>query len=1294
MRWSRISLYFLAGIVAILLAATAVLVTMDFGRFKDRIEVAGSEFLGRELRIDGELHATIGSSIDLFVEDFYLANPAWAENDAFVTARKIDISVDTWSLINGPIEFKRIEIDGVRVNIEQNENGDASWTFDALAAISGQEVEEEAPAGDPTIDRLPVMLDYAAITDTEVSYRSSAMEQPLILVVDSILSRIDGDNLTVNLTGSLNETAIHFEKTTGPIDNLLDYKDVTIDLIGNIGEISFRSSTWIDDFLSPRRPRLDLEIIGPSAQYLTDILSLKRVTEGPLNLVVSVQEESGQMVASFEGVFGEFVFAVDGHFQDIQELQDIHLNISAGGPDIGSVIRLAGGTYDDLDPFTIEGKIDRSGPMVTIDDVSVVIGESRMTVNGVFANFPTTKGAEVELIASGPDFGRFNRLLGMPGRLDGAFTTSVKLSPHDDGRTLIELDANAQHIRIQVQSLLSESENFADTTVQLNISGANIAIVAAAAGVEGFPAEAFEIAGTLEKDRTGYRLQKVRALVGDDLIQLDGHIGDRPLGGETDFEISVSGSDLGASVIAFGASAENLPKGAYHLTGRFQKQDDKLWLRNIEAAIGENDEYQFELSGFLTIDQELRDSAVTVHAKGASLAALAELARLEGVPDFPFEIRTDIRRGSANTYFENGRFNSGIVEVEFGGYVGDKPLEDDLEFTFKADVPRMKAVIAEFGVAVDQIPAGDLVASGTLRNKAGKMSLIGFVANFEGATLHASGRIGQIPTMDGTEIEFALSGSDLSQLLPPGTSADSLAHDFAVEGRIALKGKFIEIDRLTANLGHTTLGGEARFALDPIMDSGSFSLKADSPDLFELFPKLKNISIPQAVRMKFRGGGNWSDNYWNFDDVNLQLGEGYISLSGGLDGPPGFNRTDLNIEVHASSVRKLSILAGRELPDQALHLTARLLGTPDVMTMENFALSFGESDLEGDFSMRSGEIPAVKIDVLSALFDISEYFPQDNEAPPPPPQEKNGKVIPDTPLPLELLRRINADVQIDIGELRTPGMIQRGVRLNASLSDGVLNIENLSLISQRGGHLKLSAGLVPDSSAGADFTLSIDGSDLIMGFAAKTEEDLQQLPLFELRAELTANGATVRDLAGSLDGYVRLVGGKGRVKAGSFTMFTRDFISEVISTVNPFTKSDPYTNVECAVVLLPFDNGVIKAKPALIQKTDKLLIFANTEIDLKSEKLDADFKMVPQKGIGISVSGLVNPYIKIVGTLAEPSLVVDPESLLIEGGIAVATVGLSILAKGFKNRFLSEKDPCGEAVKEFDKAIASKYTLH
>jgi hypothetical protein len=945
---------------------------------------------------------------------------------------------------------------------------------------------------------------------------------------------------------------------------------------------------------------------------------------------------------------------------------------------------LAGREYADSDPFEVRGRISRLGSEVTIDNVLVVIGASNLTVDGFFGEFPTPKGGHLSLVASGPDYGRFNRLFGMPGRLGGSFTTSLNLAPTGDGRTRIEFEANAPDIRVKLESLFSIADNFVGTTVQLDVSGPEIGTIATAAGFDGLPAEDFRITATIEKDPDGYIVRGFEAEVDDDVFKINGHIGDQPLAGETDLEIDIYGLNLGASVIALGGSAERLPKGAFFLQGRVQKQDEKLWLRDIRGAIGDDGEYDFHLSGSLTPRQQFVGSQLNIHAQGVSLAALAELAGQQGIPDIPFNISADVSRRSASTYFENGTFESGIVVMEFAGHVGDKPLEDDMALIFEASVPRMKDVIADFGIPVDMLPDGGLVASGSVQQKAGKISAQQFEASFGGAKMQISGDIGQLPSLAGTRLKFELAGEDFSRLLPPNVAGESLVHAFAASGIMSLSTNELEVERFRANIGHTKLSGDFVFGLDPFLGSGSFGVNADSPDIFQLLPKLNEDSVPQVAKLKYRGSGNWADNFWSVENSKLELGEDYLEISGSLDGPPNFERTELDVVWVSSSVRQLSAIAGRALPDHPLWLKARLVGTRDVITLEDFELTFGESDLQGQFTMRAGDVPALDIDVKSRLFDISEYLPEPQEEAQPDAPVVDHKVIPDTPLPLQFLRSIEADVKIDAGEIRTRSLTMLGLDLDASVANGALKIQKLTYASLRGGHLTLSADLIPNESGGADITFSADGKDLVLGIRAKTEEELQQLPLIEVRAELTGSGETGRDLAGSMDGYVRVVSGAGRVPSGSLSFFTQDFFTELVSAINPFTKSEPYTSVDCAVILLHFDEGVVKGQPAFVQQTDKLRISANTKIDLKTEKLNVDFKMTPRKGLGLSISNLVNPYIKLTGTLGSPSLVVDPESVLIEGGVAVATAGLSVLAKSFKDRFLSGKDPCGKAVAQAD----------
>ena len=88
------------------------------------------------------------------------------------------------------------------------------------------------------------------------------------------------------------------------------------------------------------------------------------------------------------------------------------------------------------------------------------------------------------------------------------------------------------------------------------------------------------------------------------------------------------------------------------------------------------------------------------------------------------------------------------------------------------------------------------------------------------------------------------------------------------------------------------------------------------------------------------------------------------------------------------------------------------------------------------------------------------------------------------------------------------------------------------------------------------------------------------------------------------------------------------------------------------------------------------------------------FKTVPQKGLGLSVGNLVNPFVGVGGTLAQPYLTLNPEQSLVTGGAAMATGGLSFLATSLFDRFLREAHPCQATLKKVDQEftdLAEKY---
>ena len=296
------------------------------------------------------------------------------------------------------------------------------------------------------------------------------------------------------------------------------------------------------------------------------------------------------------------------------------------------------------------------------------------------------------------------------------------------------------------------------------------------------------------------------------------------------------------------------------------------------------------------------------------------------------------------------------------------------------------------------------------------------------------------------------------------------------------------------------------------------------------------------------------------------------------------------------------------------------------------------------------------------LYDIPDCAPaatpQNNASSIP---VANERLIPDTPLQFDFIQGFSANVDLQLGEVHSQQHVINDLRITGLLADGSLRIKSFSLRTANGGTLK--GKLVLESQEhGTRFGMKVFGENLKLGMPAETAEDFDKLPPYDLRLVFVTSGSTPREMAGALNGYLKLTSGEGQIKASAMKILTQDFLFELLNTVNPFRKTVPYSKIKCTVVLATVEDGQLIGKPVLVRQSDRLNIFVDTKIDLKTESLDADIKTVPVKGLGLSLGNLVNPYIKVVGTFANPRIVLNSESVVLEGGAAVAVAAVRDVA--------------------------------
>ena len=181
----------------------------------------------------------------------------------------------------------------------------------------------------------------------------------------------------------------------------------------------------------------------------------------------------------------------------------------------------------------------------------------------------------------------------------------------------------------------------------------------------------------------------------------------------------------------------------------------------------------------------------------------------------------------------------------------------------------------------------------------------------------------------------------------------------------------------------------------------------------------------------------------------------------------------------------------------------------------------------------------------------------------------------------------------------------------------------------------------------------------------------------DIDINLDSTGTDLRTLLGNINGMIFINARGGRMTGNP--MLNRlygDMLQEILATINPFRQSDPYTDFDCIVMPLQFDDGQLTSAPAVFSSTNKIRIGASPSVNFKTEDLRIVVRTTPRRALSISAGELVNPFVQIVGTLAAPRLAVDETGVLIAGGAAIATAGLTVLARGLWDRMKGAGDPC------------------
>lgn len=431
--------------------------------------------------------------------------------------------------------------------------------------------------------------------------------------------------------------------------------------------------------------------------------------------------------------------------------------------------------------------------------------------------------------------------------------------------------------------------------------------------------------------------------------------------------------------------------------------------------------------------------------------------------------------------------------------------------------------------------------------------------------------------------------------------------------------------------------------------------------------------------------------------IELQSSKATLKLTGDIN----INGIDENIIELKMDVQELPFTGlnfsaiTQYLP---LSLSSKLIVDTDRIEVKLTEGQFGNSDVAGkviidkftsvkpsiDINLRSG-----KLSYVSDEQPTAELTEQDKPI---------EKLFNDTPIDWQWLHdyQLNADLQI--AELDYAGLLFQDVNLPVTIEEGTLALPAVSAKLGEGhisGALSIideQTGLENQSPVEISATLTVQDAKLdALGLFSKEQIEGG---LLNIDSKLSLQGNSSQQLANSTRGFVFVDASQSVIKSNSFELIGSDLLMEFLSKLNPFSKEDKHTDLECAVAYFPIEKGIFDLENAVAIKTSKIVITGDGAIDLSKEELNIKFTPTMRQGVGLNIGSLVK-FVKLGGSLTQPRPALDAAGLLTTGlaaSVAISTGGVSLLADGLVSK-LTNDQACKQVKENYLKSKKNDLSL-
>ena len=1180
-------------------------------------------------------------------------------------------------LVKGPLERYLSELAGYRISLE----GGLEISPGRLSVLTAKNIRISAPAWADNRDLISV--DYLRLAlDT-----GSLFED--IVIIDSL----QADNLQLNLETDANGIGNWISANTHSPDdsgrdetggdpvvifNKIQFNDVGLRYkTGEKGIEHLLHITSLDQHQQPDG-MLHISMNGDFNDRLIELTG----SIGPYANLLATHDIS----FAGNGHFGELSFSGNGLIDDLMAPRRPQFIFEIQGPNIDEITSMLG--VDDLGAggFSLRARGDEINDHYEAD-INGEIGDIRLSVSAEVSDLSELNEIDLNMSVNGPSLGSLTRVFGIENWPDKPFRLQADLDRLGGTLNVSNLSLGIGSTELVLDALLTNFPHLDASRIKLSILGDDVAQFRSMLSISGIATGPFEIHGKLDVSPDEVELLQVEVQTSLGRATLSGTLGAAPSYVGSKFHLHFEGNNARTLMSFFDIDA--LPEKPFRLDTRIEMVENGMLIeRGVLVTI--EDEH-LELGGFLAFNPGSKGTDVEVRFSGQHLKRV--LQRIVGdteVPDQPYNLSGRVRVLEEGIQLENVKAELNDIKLTATGLIslGDQFL--DTGFDFQLDGDDLSA-LGNFAIIGDSL---DIFVPGQSYHAAGF-----FAVEDNGWHLKdVSGRIGKTdfnfdslisnqPEWAGSDVRFSIKGPDLHGLLADQDESDLPLGAFEANGRIMLSADTLSINEFSfeTSTAHGKIDLDLGWPVGSGIDAG-FDVNIWGDDIRHLLPS-KGAFEPVKAAYKIRAVGQKRGKLVSIKQFDADIGNLQVKAKGKVGNNPADENADIAFSATSTDLSALGRLNGDPLPAMALDFKTDFKGNAHRFVLNNLSATLGESHIAGTLDVSlEGSKPDIKLTANSNYIDIRPFLELADSEDETETSKRPDRLIPATPLPLDALATADINMKLNIAELRYRGDSMKNVVIEAETRAGGLSIPQLSLQGPR-GEFKAALSVTPAgvNKAGAkiaDVKVDLSAEKMVANISGQPEENISQVPEIDMEFHASGKGGNLQEVAGSINGSLYLGSEGGTLEGVNLSVLDTFILDEIFSLIMPKTDTEDDLELSCIAAILKVTDGLVETDPALAFTTAQIALISKGTLDLKTEKMQFNFNATPNNALKISASELFNPYILVGGTLSEPQVGLDPAKVLLHGGAAIGTAGISVLAKGLLDRVSNTVPLCDEMLEQ------------